>query len=160
MTTTIAPATTTARLIEALLINIRNNPAGGTISLDTLKPAMPGYYAVGGYVQEFDSFGALFYSITDNPTSDQFANEFWESLTPRIMRNWDAIQEANNIGYWYTNGELFIDVVKTTPCFHDDTSSTIKHDHVRALAMTAGIANQQIAIGHVCTDGTYEEITL
>lgn len=149
-----------AGLITTILDAMEANPDGGTINIHTRLAPDNGHYAVGGYAQAWDSFGALFYTISDNPLDLVRDNEFWQDLASRIQQHWHEIYRVGHIGWWATNGEFFVDAVEILPCKHNSGSSVFETQHVRSIAMANGTDNQQDAIGHVCTDGNYEEIEL
>lgn len=154
------PSRIPAGLITEILDAMEANPYGGTINVHNRHKPDNGHYAIGGYVQEWDSFGAMFYTIADKPLNLVRDDEFWRELASRIQRNWLAIHRVGHIGWWSTNGEFFVDAVEILPCKHNSKTTILENQHIRSVAMANGIDNQQDAIGHVCTNGKYEEISL
>lgn len=160
MNTLITKAHIPAGLISTILDAMDANPNGGTLNIHTRLAPDNGHYAIGGYAQAWDSFNALFYTIADKPLNLVRDDEFWRELASRIQKHWHEIHRAGHIGWWATNGEFFVDAVEILPCKHNTDATIFETQHIRSVAMANGLDNQQDAIGHVCTDGTYQEIQL
>lgn len=126
------------------------------MDVSTLGAQEGNYYAIGGFVQSFDGFGALLYRIVDDLPALLNSEEFYGDVERAIAGNLDAIREHGSLGAWLENGELFIDVVEAWDCRCDVNDAT------RRFAVKQGHKNEQDAIGHVChrIAGGYETIRL
>lgn len=132
----------TARVIEAC----RDYPAGFTLNLHTLELEETGY-AVGGWVQPFDGFGAMLYWL-GKPAGE----EFFVSLRKRLEEFWPELLSHGHLGAWARDGEVIIDSVELYRCECEGIGWT------RSYAISAGYRNRQDAIGHLC--GQFELIQL
>jgi hypothetical protein len=150
-------------LATELLTLLKQRPTGVTMDVTTLSPQEGNYYAIGGFVQEWDGFNALLYRIVDDLPALLNEEEFYGDLIRRITKHIDAIREHGSLGAWYANGELFIDVVEAWDCRCNEPEHVDLNigTGVKRLAIRKGYENQQDAIGHVCGRvGGYEEIKL
>ena len=149
------------QLVTELFTLLKQNPDGATLDVETLGAgAEHDGYAIGGFVQEFDGFGALVYRIVDDLPALLNSEEFYGDVERRVSKHIDAIRERGYLGAWYEHGELFIDVVEVWECLcgKDDVLA----DSRLRLAKRKGFENEQDAIGHVCqfVAGGYETIPL
>ena len=152
-------------VITTELFNLlRQRPSGVTMDVTHLGVQQGNYYAIGGFVQSFDSFNALAYRIVDDLPALLDSEEFFNDISNRVERNWDAIKEHGSLGAWYENGELFIDVVECWDCRCHEADQGIGKlgTTVVRLAVMQAHRNEQDAIGHICAlvDGDYETIYL
>lgn len=144
---------TPKKLAGIIARNLKKNPAGVTLEVATGTPPAPGYFAIGGMIQPFSEFGALYYEPTT--TLDV------EALESTLSAYWDQIQLVGHIGAWRDgdadSGDLHIDSVYRVDCECDT-------DYVagRNFSHKLGKRNGQIAIGHVCdrVEHGYETIEL
>lgn len=154
-------------VITTELFNLlRQRPTGVTMDVTTLSPQEGNYYAIGGFVQEWDGFHALAYRIVDDLPALLDDKDFFNDVANRVEKHWEAIKEHGSLGAWYANGELFIDVVEAWDCRCDEGT---QHSDPNSLgtgcakmAVRKGFENNQDAIGHVCerVAGGYETIRL
>lgn len=152
------------QLVTELFTLLKQQPEGVTMDVTTLGAQEGNYYAIGGFVQEFDGFNALAYRIVDDLPALLNSEEFYGDIERRVSRHIDAIREHGSLGAWYTNGELFIDVVEAWECRGCSPADAEVQvgTTTRRLAIRKGLENNQDAIGHVCdrVAGGYEEIPL
>lgn len=151
-------------LATQFLSLLKQRPSGVTMDVTTLSEREGNYYAIGGFVQSFDGFGALVYRIVDDLPALLDSEEFYGDLIRRITANIDAIREHGCLGGWYENGEFFVDVVEAWDCLHNDEDAKYRGltDGRGRMAVAQAHKNEQDAIGHVCTGvhGGYETIPL
>lgn len=154
-------------LTTELLTLLKQRPEGVTMDVETLSPREGNYYAIGGFVQTYDGFGALLYRIVEDLRLNDLLNseEFYGDLSNRISVYLDQIREHGCLGAWFENGELFIDVVEAWECRCNEAEHANPEalgTGVARLAVRQAHANKQDAIGHVCdrVDGGYETIYL
>jgi hypothetical protein len=144
---------TPRQLANLISKKLKSKPQGFTIDVSTGDEPEPGYFAIGGNVQPYGHFGALYYS--PGTTIEQ------AELLQIIEANWATIQTAGYVGAWLdgqgTSCDLFIDstYIVRCDCGTDFTAA-------RGGAEWLGRKNQQIAIGHVCNSlkDNYETIRL
>jgi hypothetical protein len=140
---------TPKQLVTALLSKVKPH-AGVTLDASTGELAPSHYWAVGGMIQPFGEFGALYYSPTGKPDRG--------ALEAHLVAHWDAIQTVGYIGAWYAEGnkELFIDSVLRVPCGCD----TLGGESLASSKFAKKLArkNHQEAICHVCEDLVETEI--
>jgi hypothetical protein len=152
------------QLVTALFTALKRDPSGATIDANDLSREASGVYAIGGFVQSFDGFGALLYRIVDDLRALLDSEEFYGEVERLITRNLDAIREHGHLGAWYANGELFIDVVECWECRCHEADQGIGKlgTTVVRLAVMQAHRNEQDAIGHVCAteEGNYRTIYL
>jgi hypothetical protein len=149
-------------LTTNLFTLLKHNHAGVTMDVETLSEREGNYYAIGGFVQSFDGFGALLYRIVDDLPALLDSPEFYGDVERRIASNLDAIREHGCIGAWYADGELFIDVVEAWDCLHNAGVTDEEFSARGRTAVAQGHVNKQDAIGHVCigVQGNYESLYL
>lgn len=142
------------QLTTALFTALKRDPSGATLDANDLSREAWGVYAIGGFVQSFDGFGALLYRIVDDLPALLDSEEFYGDVERRIASNLDAIRERGHLGAWYEHGELFIDVVECWDC------RCHIGDQTKRLAIRKGHENGQDAIGHICAllENNYETI--
>lgn len=130
----------TAKQLTAKLL--KHAKAGESVTIDafTGEIAPRNYWAVGGMIQPYGEFGALYYSPTGRPDP--------AGLEDQIQANWDMIQIIGYLGLWFDGGEAFIDSVYRIPCGCDTEAGFSEASF--ALATKLGISNKQDSICHVC----------
>ncbi len=144
---------TPRKLATLIAKKIKTKPQGFTIDARTGEDAPQGYFAVGGNVQPFGHFGAMYYTPgTEIDTAE---------LIQTLERNWDQIQFVGHVGAWVDGkdsmADLFIDSTLVIQC---DCGTDFQA--ARNAAESLGRKNGQIAIGHTCNTlkNNYETIKL
>jgi hypothetical protein len=133
---------TPKQLATALLTKVKPH-RGVTLDASTGELAPSHYWAVGGMIQAFGEFNALYYSPTGKPDR--------KVLEEHLATHWDAIQTVGYIGAWKTEGgELFIDSIFRIPCGCETLGGTSPAS--AKFAEQLGRKNQQESIAHVCDD--------
>lgn len=144
---------TPKKLARLIASNLKRNPAGVTLNVATGEAPEPGYFAIGGMIQPYGNFGALYYEPT---TSLDI-----EALETTLRKHWPLIELVGHVGAWRDgdaeDGDLFIDSVYRIEC-ECDTEFIAG----RNIAIDLGKQKRQIAIGHVCdrVEDGYETIKL
>jgi hypothetical protein len=155
---------TPEQLVTELFNLLKQRPEGVTMDVATLGTLEGNGYAIGGFVQEWDSFNALAYRIVDDLPALLEDEDFFKDVERRVAKHLDEIRDRGYLGAWYEHGELFIDVVEVWECLCGDADAEYRGLFAgrRRMAIRKGFENEQDAIGHVCdrVTGGYETIRL
>ena len=144
---------TPRQLANLIAKKIKTNPKGFTLDIHTGKEPDSGFFTVGGMVQAYGHFNALYYTPSTNIDTAE--------LIQQLERYWPILQEVGHIGAWVDGqdsmADLFIDSTYLIQC---DCGTDFQA--ARNAADYLGRKNQQHAIGHACDtvkDG-YETLPL